>query len=188
MRRLFSLVVHLFNRKKISQCGKGARIASLVIKRRKGASIHVGDNSLIEGKLVTETEISQLIIKDNVFIGGGTLLDCVCQIVIEQNVLISYGCVISDSDNHSLKYSDRRDDLSAWRRGFEHDWSNTNSEPILINKGAWVGAKSIILKGVTVGECAIIGAGSVVTKNVPAWTIVAGNPARVIRELREDER
>jgi maltose O-acetyltransferase len=46
----------------------------------------------------------------------------------------------------------------------------------------------IILKGVTIGEGAIVGAGSVVTKDVPAWSVAAGNPARVIRKLREDER
>ncbi len=54
-------------------------------------------------------------------------------------------------------------------------------QPIRIGNGAWIGAKAIILKGVTIGEGAIVGAGSVVTRDVAPYTIVAGNPARFIR-------
>jgi acetyltransferase-like isoleucine patch superfamily enzyme len=67
--------------------------------------------------------------------------------------------------------------------GRQHDWSHSAMAPILIKRGAWVGARSIILKGVTVGEGAVVGMGSVVTSDVPPRTIVAGNPARVIREI-----
>ena len=74
-----------------------------------------------------------------------------------------------------------------WRRG-EHDWSTTASAPVRIRRGAWIGARAIVLKGVTVGVGSVVGAGAVVTKDVPDWTIVAGNPARVIREIPEHER
>ncbi|MGN6285701.1 MAG: acyltransferase [Afipia sp.] len=60
--------------------------------------------------------------------------------------------------------------------------------PVRICRGAWIGARSIILKGVTIGEGAIIGAGSVVAADVPPFTIAGGNPARVIRALSADER
>jgi UDP-2-acetamido-3-amino-2,3-dideoxy-glucuronate N-acetyltransferase len=62
----------------------------------------------------------------------------------------------------------------------EQDWTVV---PTFIRKGASVGSSATILAGVTVGEGAIIGAGSVVTKDVPPWTIVAGNPARVLRRI-----
>jgi acetyltransferase-like isoleucine patch superfamily enzyme len=61
-------------------------------------------------------------------------------------------------------------------------------KPVKINDRVWIGFNSIILKGVTIGEGGIVGAGSVVTKDVPPYTIVAGNPARVIREIPIDER
>ena len=64
------------------------------------------------------------------------------------------------------------------------DWSVVNSNPIKICDDVWIGMNVIILKGVTVGEGAIVGAGSVVTKDVPAWTVVAGNPARVVKVLK----
>jgi acetyltransferase-like isoleucine patch superfamily enzyme len=78
--------------------------------------------------------------------------------------------------------------LADWKSGGKHNWVTTISKPILISKGAWIGAKSVILKGVTIGEGAIVGAGSVVSKDVPPYTIVAGNPAKIIRELPLDER
>jgi acetyltransferase-like isoleucine patch superfamily enzyme len=60
--------------------------------------------------------------------------------------------------------------------------------PVIIGNSVWIGVNSTILKGVTIGEGSVVGAGSVVTKDVPPWTIVAGNPARVIREIPENER
>lgn len=60
------------------------------------------------------------------------------------------------------------------------------SEPVILKKGCWVGAAAIILPGVTVGENAVIGAGSVVTKNIPAFTVAVGNPARVIKSIKEN--
>jgi len=62
----------------------------------------------------------------------------------------------------------------------EADWKVV---PTFIKKGASVGSSSTILAGVTIGEGAIVGAGAVVTKDVPAWTIVAGNPARFLRKI-----
>jgi len=62
----------------------------------------------------------------------------------------------------------------------EADWKVV---PTFIRKGASVGSSTTILAGVTIGEGAIVGAGSVVTKDVPAWTIVAGNPARIFRKV-----
>jgi acetyltransferase-like isoleucine patch superfamily enzyme len=64
----------------------------------------------------------------------------------------------------------------------ESDWKVV---PTLIKKGASVGSSSTILAGVTVGKGAIVGAGAVVTKDVPPWTIVAGNPAKVLRKIEE---
>jgi acetyltransferase-like isoleucine patch superfamily enzyme len=57
--------------------------------------------------------------------------------------------------------------------------------PTLIKRGASIGSNATILCGVTVGEGAIVGAGSVVTHNIPAWTLVAGNPARILRKIEK---
>jgi acetyltransferase-like isoleucine patch superfamily enzyme len=170
----------------IIQLGTNSDVTGAIDKRHHQSSITIGNDCLIEGYLVTETEGSAITIGNNVYVGGSTKLDCVTAIVVEDDVLISYECILADSDNHNFDYRIRKGDLANWKRG-EHDWSKTSSAPIRVCRSAWIGARSIILKGVTVGEGAIVGAASVVTKDVPPFTIVAGNPARVIRQLTEAE-
>ena len=83
---------------------------------------------MINGSLVTETNSSVIEIANNVFIGADTLIDCVVKINIEDDVLISHGCILMDSNNHSIKYSSRVNDLKDWRNGGIHDWSSTDSK------------------------------------------------------------
>lgn len=154
--------------------------------RKHGGRIVVEDRSLVEGVLVAETAESFILIGHNTFIGGRSLVDCVEEISIGNDVLISHDCLIMDSDNHSIHYRDRQKDLQDWRRNQDHDWSTTQTRPVRVDNGAWVGARAIILKGVTVGEGAVVAAGSVVTKDVPSYTIVAGNPAKVVRKIERD--
>ena len=81
---------------------------------------------------------------------------------------------IWDTDFHSLEFQDRR----------IHNVSTIKNAPIFIGDDVFVGANSIILKGVTIGDRVIIGAGSVVTKSIPADEIWAGNPAKFIRKIK----
>lgn len=120
---------------------------------------------------------SKIIIGNNVGISGSTI-NATVLVNIGNNVLIGSGCIISDTDSHPLSYLERRD----------NDFSNVKSNPIRICDDVFVGARSLILKGVTIGEKSIIGMGSVVTKDIPANCIAAGNPARVIRFLNDDNK
>lgn len=186
--KLIKYLIHLFNLTKVSACGVNTLISGRVTKRHPQGQVFFGNDCLIEGKLFMETNSSKILIGNNVFIGGSTVLDCVTSICVEDDVLISYHCILADSDNHSISYSIRREDLASWKHSEQNDWSKIICKPIKIGKGAWIGARSIILKGVTIGTGSVIGAGSVVTKDVPPWTIAAGNPARIIREIPENER
>lgn len=185
---LMANILHLRNRMVVSSCGVGSSLQGRISIRKSGGNVSVGDHSLVQGAIVTECKNSIVKIGNNVFIGGGTLFDCVNSITVEDDVLISYDCIFADSDNHSVSYSIRKKDLADWKNGQQHDWQTTLSSPIKLSKGVWVGARAIVLKGVEIGEGSVVGAGSVVTKDVPPWTIVAGNPARIIREISENER
>lgn len=115
---------------------------------------------------------SKIIIGDNVGISGSTIC-ATTSVTIGDNVLIGSGCLISDTDSHPIDWEDRLYDRNE----------KTRKAPIVIEDNVFIGARSIILKGITVGEGAVIGAGSVVSKDVPPYSIVCGNPARVVKTL-----
>lgn len=95
------------------------------------------------------------------------------EVVIEDYVMIGGGCRIYDTDFHSVVFEKR----------IAYEDTDIRTHPVHIKRGAFIGAHAMILKGVTVGERAVIGAGSVVTQTVPAGEIWAGNPARFIKKL-----
>ncbi|MBC7388829.1 MAG: acyltransferase [Opitutaceae bacterium] len=158
--------------------------------------LKIGENSMIGGAFSFESPTGHVIIGNRVYIGGGNII-CNNKIEIEDDVFISWGVYLFDNDSHSLDYKHRLIDmdnhLKDWRKGLNNyntskDWSNVKSAPIKICKYAWIGMECKILKGVTVGEGAIIGAGSVVTKDVEPWSIVGGNPAKLLKMIPENLR
>lgn len=114
-----------------------------------------------------------LTIGDNVGMSQAALI-CHKSIFIGNNVKIGGGVCIYDTDFHSLDPVIRRS---------SEDLKNRAEKPVVIGNDVFIGAKSIILKGVTIGENSVIGAGSVVTKSVPANQIWAGNPAKFIKNI-----
>jgi acetyltransferase-like isoleucine patch superfamily enzyme len=181
-RKLHAHLRERTNRKQVNRIGAGTRLEGYIERRAAGAKIMIGGGCLMQGQLVAERDQSKIELGDNVFVGGGTIIDCVESIIVESDVLISYGCIITDSDNHSVYPELRIRDVADWMRA-HHDWTHTVIKPVRICRGAWIGARSIILKGVTVGAGAVVGMGSVVTRDVPPRTIVGGNPARIIRSV-----
>lgn len=104
---------------------------------------------------------------DKTYINHDVEIRCREHISIGDNCAIAYGVLIQDSDYHTMY----REDGSP----------KPQTKPIIISDNVWIGARAIILKGVTIGNGAIIAAGAVVTKDVPAHSVVAGNPAKVIK-------
>lgn len=164
--------------------GTNSEVKGGIFIRQLGGKIIVGDNCLIEGNLGTETSNAILNVGNNVYIGDSIIVSTL-ELTIEDDVLISSGCLIQDSDNHNVHYSLRKNDCQDWKQNQYHNWEITPKAPVKICRGAWIGAKAIILKGVVIGEGAVVGAGSVVTKNVSPYTIVAGNPAKFIKTIND---
>jgi acetyltransferase-like isoleucine patch superfamily enzyme len=160
------------------------------IKNARGDTdkIVVGRHSRILGELFTFAHGGEIKIGEWCYIGEGSRIWSAALIEIGDRVLISHSANIFDSLTHPLQAAARHEQV---RQIFEqgHPLKVTLDEsPIKICNDAWIGAGAMVLRGVTVGEGGIVAAGAVVTKNVPPYSIVAGNPAVVVRELSPDER
>jgi acetyltransferase-like isoleucine patch superfamily enzyme len=136
--------------------------------------------------LICERDGARIAIGCNTFIGYSLLASASC-IEVGNDVLISWGCNIVDHNSHAIGWAQRKQDVKDWYHD-RKDWSPVVVKPVRINDKAWLGLNVIVLKGVEIGEGAVVAAGSVVTKNVPPWTVVAGNPAKVIREIPFEDR
>lgn len=139
-------------------------------EKDKSGRITIGNNFYIRKgnnypNNITSTHGGEIIIGDNVFFNGIELLSYK-KIIIENDVMIGWGTEILDSDCHPI---DLKHPLV--------------SKKVVIKKKSWIASNCIILKGVTIGEGAVVAAGSVVHNDVPAHTIVAGNPAKVIKKI-----
>jgi len=100
---------------------------------------------------------------------SGTVIGCFKEITIGDNVLCGANTLITDGDWH------------------QNDPRSGEPKPVWIGNNVWLGVNVIVLKGVTIGDNSVIGAGSVVTKDIPPNVVAAGNPCRVIKELVRDE-
>jgi acetyltransferase-like isoleucine patch superfamily enzyme len=149
--------------------------------------IVLGDFVVLDGTLEVYVH-GKMTVGDYSYVGRARIY-CANSISIGKHCLISDNVCVMDSDLHPLSAKKRVAIAERWASGeFPDVYADTPNAPVILENHCWIGFGAAILKGVRVGEGAIVGAGSVVTKNVPAWTIVAGNPARIIREIPENER
>lgn len=154
--------------------------------------IRIGDGCVLGCSIVLERETGTVTIGGNTYIGASSII-CAENIAIGSDVLIAWGVTIVDHDSHSIHWENRREDVRQWRAGYLQEnlakaaslknWDVVQKKPVTIGDKVWIGFNAVILKGVTLGEGAVVAAGSVVVKDVPAWTAVGGNPAKIIKEL-----
>lgn len=153
--------------------------------------IFIDEESMIGCNFIFESDSGVIKIGKRTFINAGTNIISINEIEIGDDVTMGWNIYIYDHDSHSLDYRFRKDDIERQREDFyanrnfifSKDWSTVKSAPVKICNKVWIGFNAIILKGVTIGEGAIVAAGAVVTKDVPAWTVVAGNPATIVKKI-----
>lgn len=156
--------------------------------------ITIGHKSMLQCHLIFESDQGEIEIGPKVAIGGSTLI-CRSKIVIEEGVHIAWSSTIYDHNSHSLSYKERRKDFDRQYNDYvqfgdpirNKDWSTVKSRPITIKKDAWIGMGCIIMHGVTIGERAIIGAGTVVREDVAPGAIMIGNPAIVTGYIDDED-
>jgi acetyltransferase-like isoleucine patch superfamily enzyme len=165
--------------------GEGSRVSWRGIGLRKRGHLKIGENSIVNCRIDFDTDSGEVIIGNRTFLGASHLV-CHSRIKIGDDVLISWGVTIVDHNSHSVEWTKRSRDVHDWMQG-EKDWTNVKVSPVCIEDRAWIGFGATLLCGITVGRGAIVGAESVVTKDVPPDCIVAGNPARIVRYLADED-
>ena len=115
------------------------------------------------------------------YIGDDCLLSSSVGIFIGEHVLLAHGVQIFDNDSHPLDPAARVADYASVHA--HGDRGQIAAKPVRIGARAWIGFGVIIMKGVTIGENSVVAAGSVVTRDVPPNTVVAGNPAAIVKTI-----
>lgn len=171
--------------------GEGAKLhPSARILNALGVSekIRIGNNSHIRGELFLFSHGGEISIGDWCYIGEGSRIWSALKITIEDRVLIAHNVNIFDNLTHPMSAEARHQHFKAIATIGHPSSLDLSEKPVVIKSDAWIGANSSVLRGVTIGEGAIVAAGAVVTRDVSPFTVVGGNPAKLIRELRPDER
>lgn len=150
--------------------------------------INIGGDTIIAGELMTFGHGGSITIGDWCFVGKGTRVWSATSITIGSRVLISHNVNIFDSLTHPINSKERHEHFKAIKQTGHPKDLDLGEKAVLIDNDVWIGANTCILRGVHIGEGAIVGAGSVVTHDVPKFTVVAGNPACIVRELAQHER
>ena len=155
--------------------------------------VEIGHKCMIGGSFIFETSQGKITIGDRSQVSSGTVLISRRGISIGNDVIIAGGCLFYDHDSHSIYWNKRKDDVMQQYKDFyefgdpikNKNWNVVNSKEIWVKDKVWIGYGVTVLKGVVIGEGAVIGAGSVVTHDVEPYTVVGGNPIRVLKRLGE---
>lgn len=165
VRNLVNPFVHKIHRKAF--ISSKARLDVLPSK-----AFEIGANSLIEDFSVINNGVGAVHIGTNSVIGLHNVL--IGPLRIEDNVILAQNIVIS-----ALNHKYENPNIAIKEQGVE-------TFPILVESGVWIGANVVITAGVKIGKQSIVGAGSVVTKDIPAYCVAVGNPARIVRKYNFD--
>lgn len=180
----------------LGACGRNVSFGTGVVLRhprkiRLGDDVAIDDGCVLDAKGAANRGID---VGSRVFLGRHTLLACKeGDIVLENGVNISYNCTVFSASSVRIGAETL---LAAYCYvvGGGHDFDRVDvpvvqqarpSRGIVVGPSGWLGAGAIVLDGVTIGSSAIVGAHAVVTQDVPDYAIVAGAPARVVRDRRQ---
>ena len=177
----FAQLILFLNGVKIGNGLKVQGFVKIYVTRRGNVTIgrYLRINSGNNFNIIGRQQKTIFWVEGNLTIGNhvgmsSTAIICNHSISIGNNVIIGGNTVIYDTDFHSL---------DPLLRGSADDRKNAKKKPVIIKDNVFIGAHTTILKGVTIGNNAIIGACSVITKDIPENEIWAGNPARFIRKM-----
>ncbi|MBF0573166.1 MAG: acyltransferase [Desulfamplus sp.] len=175
--RFLKLYVNHFLKPQLESLGKNSYIVKPWYIEIFGGPVTIGDNITLLASSDKKTrltvwsdkkDIAGIVIGDHVLISPGVRISAASQIIISDNCMIASNAYITDSDWHGIYDRSLPPDIAY---------------PVKLENNVWIGDSAIICKGVNIGENSIIGAGAVVSNNIPPNSIAVGNPAKVVKML-----
>lgn len=152
------------------------------------SDVDIGSFTHVRGELLTFAHGGEIRVGEYCYIGEGTRIWSARSIRLGNRVLIAHNVTILDSLTHPIRAAARHEHFRHIITAGHPRQIDLGEAAVEIEDDVWIGCMAIVLRGVSLGQGAIVGAGSVVTESVAPWTVVGGNPAKVIRELGPDER
>lgn len=180
--KLLKLYVDHFLKPQLDGLGKNSYIVKPWYIEIFGGPVSIGDNITLLASSDKRTrltvwsdkkDIPGIRIGDHVLISPGVRISLAQDITIGDNCMIASGAYITDSDWHGI---------------YDRSLPPDTAYPVRLENNVWIGDSAIICKGVTIGENSIVGAGAVVSSDIPANSIAVGNPARVVKTLDPDRK
>ncbi len=180
--KLLKLYVDHFLKPQLDGLGKNSYIVKPWYIEIFGGPVSIGDNITLLASSDKRTrltvwsdkkDIPGIRIGDHVLISPGVRISAAQDITIGDNCMIASGAYITDSDWHGI---------------YDRSLPPDTAYPVRLENNVWIGDSAIICKGVTIGENSIVGAGAVVSSDIPANSIAVGNPARVVKTLDPDRK
>jgi acetyltransferase-like isoleucine patch superfamily enzyme len=170
----------------VTQAALGDRVrvgrnAWFVNNRNDLSALSIGNESVLRGCLRVERfRKATLQIGDRCYLGDDTIISCAVEIRIGSYVLIAHGTEIYDNDSHPVDPAERRRDIDLILGKDEGPRPEIPAKPVVIGDNVWIGSHCKIMKGVSIGDDAVVAAGSIVTQDIPAGGIAAGNTAKLV--------
>ena len=187
LNNLKTLIKSLFGIKYYT-IGKKSHIAypnKIINPSKNKNTITIGDNTVIFCEIQILGHGGQVNIGDDCFIGKNSYIWSGKKIEVGDRVLIGHNCNIFDSDVHPFDKDERHMQFKKiFSSGHPKDII-LNDVEVIIEDDVWIGANVTVLKGVKIGKASIIGAGSVVSKDIEPYTVNAGCPSKILRRLDE---
>ena len=156
------------------ECGKALSLPNGIPWIEGNLVIRIGDNVVLDDTILLSGRIYEqptLEIGDRAFIGCKTTITVGQSVKIGKDCMIAAQCFIADNDGHPL---------NPFRRANKEPVKVEEIKPVVIEDNVWIGTRAVILKGVNIGKGSILSANSVVTRNIPPYSIVMGNPAKIV--------
>ena len=149
-------------------------------------AVEIGSGSLFMGEINVISREARVRVGDWCFVGPGAKIWAMDSIDIGNRVFISHGVQVFDNNSHSLSAAERHARFKELRTIGRHLTPETVvHRPIRIEDDVWIGFNAAVMKGVTIGRGAIVGACSVITRDVPPFAVVVGSPAHKVGDSRE---